>query len=262
MKTMQGAPLVSVIMPSYRSEPFLAQAVESVVAQTVTDWELLILDDQSPDGAWEIAQSYAQRDPRIHCLRSEENLGVAETRNRGIESARGEWIAFLDSDDIWHDEKLEKQLDVAKRTGAGLIYTAYAIFRNEDQHRVRYAVPQSVNYDALLLENVIGCSTAMVRRSLLTNHRFRRDLYHEDYALWLELLRSGVKAAGCPDVLVEWRVSKDSRSYDKVNAAKNRWAIYRKAEKLPLWKSAFAFTVYALRGTLKVRKSRHAERST
>ena len=259
---MQGAPLVSVIMPSYRSEPFLAQAVESVLAQTITDWELFILDDQSPDGAWEIAQSYARRDPRIRCIRNEENLGVAETRNRGIEAARGEWIAFLDSDDIWHNEKLEKQLNAAERTGAELMYTAYAIFQDDDPCRVEYAVPQRVDYNALLLENVIGCSTAMVHRSALRNYRFRNDLYHEDYALWLELLRSGVKAAGCPEILVEWRVTKNSRSYDKINAAKNRWAIYRKAEKLPLWKSAFAFAVYALRGIMKVRKSRHAERST
>ena len=258
---MQGAPLVSVIMPSYRSEPFLAQAVESVLAQTITDWELLILDDHSPDGAWEIAQSYEQRDPRIRCIRNEENLGVAETRNRGIEASRGEWIAFLDSDDLWHAEKLEKQLDAAKRIGAELIYTAYAIFQDEDHRMAEYKVPNRVAYDALLLENVIGCSTVMVRRSALGEHRFRREMFHEDYALWLELLRSGVKAAGCPEVLVDWRISKNSRSYDKVNAAKNRWAIYRKAEKLPLWKSAFAFAVYALRGILKVRKSRHAERS-
>ena len=258
---MTGEDSVSVLLPSYRSEAYLAQAIDSVLAQTYSNWELLILDDQSPDGAWEIAQSYVQKDDRIRCIKNERNIGVAGTRNRGLELAQGTWVAFLDSDDIWHPEKLEMQLAALKRSGADLVYTSYAMFSDEDRRRAEYLVPESVDYESLLLENVIGCSTAMVRRSALENHRFRLDLYHEDYALWLELLRSGVVAAGCPDVLVEWRLSKGSRSYNKLKAAKNRWAIYRKAEKLPLWKSAFVFVVYAVRGIAKVRKNRHAERS-
>ena len=258
---MTGEGSVSVILPSYCSEAHLSQAIDSVLAQTHSSWNLLIVDDQSPDGAWEIAQSYARRDARIRCIQNERNLGVAATRNRGIELARGEWAAFLDSDDMWHPEKLETQLAAAKSAGADLVYTSYAMFRDEDQHRAEYLVPESVDYESLLLENVIGCSTAMVRRSVLENHRFRPELYHEDYAMWLELLRSGVVAVGCPDVLVEWRISETSRSYNKLNAAKHRWAVYRQAEKLPLWKSASSFAVYAVRGIAKVRKNRHAERS-
>lgn len=256
---MKDAELVSVIMPAFCAEAYLSQAIDSVLAQSYPNWELLILDDQSPDGTREIAQSYAQRDPRIRCIRNEQNVGVAQTRNHGIDLSQGDWIAFLDSDDIWHPKKLETQLAAAKSAGADLVYTSYAMFRDEDQRRAEYLVPESVDYESLLLENVIGCSTVMVRRTFLENHRFSSELYHEDYALWLELLRSGAVAVGCPDVLVEWRISKDSRSYNKLNAAKNRWAVYRQAEKLPLWKSASAFAVYAVRGIVKVRKNRHAE---
>ncbi len=255
---MNDTALVSVIMPAFRTEVYLPQAIESVLAQTYSNWELLIMDDQSPDGTWEIAQRYAGKDARIRCIQNDHNLGVAQTRNRGIDLSRGDWIAFLDSDDIWHADKLEQQLAAAARTGADLIYSAYAMFHDGDRRRTAYLVPARTTYDAMLGENVIGCSTALMRRSALGEHRFRSDFYHEDYALWLELLRSGLSAAGCPEVLVEWRISENARSFNKLNAAKNRWRVYRQAEKLPIWKCALYFIIYAARGFFKVRKSRHA----
>lgn len=255
---MNDTALVSVIMPVFRAEAYLPQAIDSVLAQTYFNWELLILDDQSPDGAWEIAQRYARKDARIRCIQNEHNLGVAQTRNRGIDLSRGEWIAFLDSDDVWHADKLERQLAAAARTDADLIYSAYAMFHDHDRRRAEYLVPAKTSYKDMLRENVIGCSTVLMRRSALGEHRFRSDFYHEDYSLWLELLRSGLSAAGCPEVLVEWRISENARSFNKLNAAKNRWRVYRQAEKLPIWKCALYFIIYAARGFRKVRKSRHA----
>lgn len=246
-------PLVSVIMPCYNAEAYLDEAIASVAAQSLRDWELLILDDGSSDRSPLIAEAWARRDPRIRCLRNPRNMGVARTRNRGIDLAAGSWIALLDSDDVWHADKLARQLERAGESGAQLLYSAYSMFRTGEAGRP-YAVPPTVDYDRLLVENVIGCSTVMISRAALGERRFKPGFYHEDYALWLELLRSGVKAAGCTELLVDWRIVTASRSFDKRSAAKNRWQIYRKAEKLSLLRSLRVFSEYALRGLAKHRR--------
>lgn len=107
---IRTAPLVSVIMPAYNAEKYIEEAVSSVLSQTYKNWELLILDDCSSDCTAEIAEYFASLDTRIRLLRNPQNMGVAKTRNRGFDIAKGEWIALLDSDDVWHSDKLEKQL--------------------------------------------------------------------------------------------------------------------------------------------------------
>lgn len=250
MEAYHTSPLVTVIMPSYNTGAYLEDAIASVAAQTYQNWELLVLDDCSTDGSLQIAESWSRRDPRIRLLPNPQNMGVARTRNRGLELASGEWVALLDSDDIWRPEKLARQLECAGKTGAELLYASYSMFETGKPGRA-YTVPSSVNYSQLLIENVIGCSTVMIKRSALGAHRFKQGFYHEDYALWLELLRSGLQAAGCTEVLVNWRVLRDSRSFDKKRAAKNRWMIYRKAEHLSMLRSARAFAAYAIRGLIK-----------
>ncbi len=244
-----NTPLISVIMPCYHAAAYLAQAVASVQAQTVQDWELLLLDDGSQDNTAAIAQALADADARIRFLPAGQNLGVAKTRNRGLRLARGQWAAFLDSDDVWHPDKLKRQLELAERTGADLIYTAYDLWTPEKKRT--YRVPAQIDYRGLLRENVIGCSTVLVRRSVLGDDPFSPTLYHEDYALWLRLLREGCRAAGCTESLADWRVSPQGRSFRKANAAKARWRIYRRAEGLPLLRAAVLFAGYALRGVRK-----------
>lgn len=244
-------PLVSVIMPAYNAEKYIGEAIASVCAQTYENWELLILDDGSADRTAEIAQAYAQRDARIRVLHNPQNMGVARTRNRGFDLAQGEWIALLDSDDRWRVQKLERQLALAVHSGSRLLYTSYALFADTEREMRVYRVPQSVDYRRLLGENVIGCSTVLLHRSLLERLRFREDVFHEDYALWLAILRGGDSAAGCTEVLADWRISEQSRSFDKRAAAKNRWRIYRDVERLSLPRSARAFFTYALHGVRK-----------
>lgn len=253
--TLTGAadkqPLVSVIMPAYNAEKYIGEAIASVCAQTYENWNLLILDDGSADRTVEIAESYAQQDARIQVLRNPQNMGVARTRNRGFDLAQGEWIALLDSDDRWRAQKLEKQLALAVRSGSQLLYTSYALFADAERELTVYHVPESTDYRHLLNENVIGCSTVLLHRSVLEHFRFREDVYHEDYALWLAILRGGYTAAGCPEVLTDWRVSEQSRSFNKRAAAKNRWRIYRDVERLSLPRSACAFFSYAFHGVRK-----------
>ena len=241
-------PLVSVIMPAYNAEKYIAEAIQSVISQTYTNWELFVLDDCSTDGTAEIAEGFARADGRIHLLKNPQNMGVARTRNRGFDLAQGEWIALLDSDDVWHSDKLEKQLEVANESGAEIIYSSYALFTDGESGKTQYNVPVRTNYSNMLKENVIGCSTVLLSKALLENFRFRVDVYHEDYALWLELLRNGYAAAGCMEVLTNYRIVKGSRSNSKLRAAKNRWIIYRKAEKLPLLKAISFFAAYAVNG--------------
>ena len=251
---IQTQSLVSVIMPAYNVEKYIEEAVSSVLSQTYKNWELLILDDCSSDCTAEIAEYFASLDTRIRLLRNSQNMGVAKTRNRGFNIAKGEWIALLDSDDVWHSDKLEKQLALAEQSGAKLLYTSYALFSDAETKQIRYDVPARTDYRHMLNENAIGCSTVMLHRSICDRFRFREDVYHEDYALWLEILRSGYVAAGCTEILTDWRVSEKSRSFDKRSAAKNRWLIYRKIEKLSLPKSGCAFISYAVHGVAKHRR--------
>lgn len=238
-------PLVSVVMPAYNAEKYIEEAIRSVMAQTVTDWELLVMDDCSSDTTAQIVQALAQEDQRIRYYPNQENVGCAASRNRGLDLCQGAYVALLDSDDVWLPEKLEKQLSLAQSTGAGLIYSSYGIMDAEGKKaKADYLVPGSVDLPAMLAENVIGCSTVMLSRAVVDQFRFETDFYHEDYALWLAILRSGILAAGCREILVRWRFVENSRSFNKVQSAKNRWKIYRNYLKLPLGKSIWYFGNY------------------
>ena len=240
-------------MPVYNSERFVSAAIESVLEQTFTDWELIIIDDCSTDDSTAIALAFADRDPRVKVHINKTNQGVAAVRNAGVAASEGEWVAFLDSDDIWRKEKLEKQLALAETSGAGLIYSSYSLFiSNADtDKRKNYKVPASVTYRSMLRENYIGCSTVLVSREALNGHSFSTSIHHEDYALWLELLKAGAKNAGCIEILVDWRITPDSRSANKIYAAKGRWHIFRKVEKLSMATSLSSMAIYAIRGILK-----------
>lgn len=249
---MKNPPLVTVIMPAYNAELYLEEAVQSVLDQTFTDWELLILEDCATDGTYALAEKLAARDDRITLLKNAQNMGVARTRNRGFDLARGKYVALLDSDDVWHLDKLERQLARMEETGADFSYTSYAIVDGEGKKtKADFLVPGEVTYRDQLTRNAIGCSTVMLKASLLKTYRFVTDFYHEDYVLWIQLLKDGYRAAGCEEVLVDWRFIENSRSFNKVKAAKNRWRIYRDYLKMPLHQRICAFAVYAVTSIIK-----------
>lgn len=251
----RAAPLVSIIMPAYNTKAFITEAILSVQAQTLTDWELIVIDDGSTDGTQEIVAAFAQKDKRILPVINEENMGTARTRNRGLECARGQYVAFCDSDDVWHPEKLEKQVACIRQTGADLVYTSYAIVDSKGAKvSADYLVPEKVTYRVLLKENIIGCSTVLLTAELAKKFRFNTEFYHEDYVLWLQILKEDYTAAGCKEVLTDWRYVENSRSYNKLNSAKKRWNIYRKLLKLSMLNSAGLFCYYAWAGMKKYRK--------
>ena len=245
-------PLVSVVMPAYKCERYISKAIESVIQQTYTNWELIVINDDSPDSSEAIAQEYAKKNSRIRVIHQIPNAGCAEARNMGISHANGKYIAFIDSDDEWVATKLEKQIQLLKIQKAQIAYTSYDfIDENNTSIKKPFIVAAQTNYKKMLGRNELGCSTVIVEANLLQKYRFEKAYYHEDYVLWMKLLKIPVKAVGATEVLTHYRVISSSRSYDKKKAAKHRWIIYRKALHLSFYASVCAFIKYAVNAVKK-----------
>lgn len=248
-------PLVSVIMPAYNCERYIEIAIRSVIAQTYQNWELLVIDDGSTDSTPEIVETLASVDARIKLIRNPVNIGVAKTRNKGFVLSRGHFVALLDSDDVWYPNKLEKQLLLAQKTGAEIIYCSYAIVDENGQKKCAdFIVPDQIDYDGMLVKSVVSCSTAMLSREIVDNYSFRADYYHEDLLLWLELMRDQNNARGVTDVLAEYRILHGSRSFNKARSAVERWKIYRQYMKEPFVKSIKLIVRYAILAMSKYKR--------
>ena len=244
-------PKVSVIIPTYNAERYIKETIASVQKQTFDKWELIVIDDCSQDYTFSIVEQIMADDSRIKLQKNEANIGVAKTRNRGIELSQGTYVAFLDADDIWYPEKLERQIELAEKECADIVYSSYDIIcADGNKAKGSYIVPEAVSYKELLKENVIGCSSVLVSSHTLKNYRFDTTFYHEDYVMWLQILANGGKAVGCPQILTAWRYMENSRSFNKRSAAKERWTIYRKFCKLPVTKCVALMFSYA-RAALK-----------
>lgn len=245
------SPLVSVVMPTYNSINTVERSIESVLYQTMQDFELIIIDDGSHDNTFVIITEMAKKDLRIKILKNDCNIGVAAARNRALKIASGKYIAFLDSDDIWAKEKLKKQIALLEKTDGDICFTSYGFVNTAGIpiRRAPYIVPLKIDYHGMLRENVIGLSTALVRLDVLKGVEFDSRWFHEDYALWLLLLRNGKTAWGLQEVLVTYRTG--GRSSNKINVAKNRWKIYREHEGLSVIKSLYYFCCYAINGIKK-----------
>lgn len=247
-----SAPLVSVVMPAYNSEKYIGASISSVISQTLTSWELLVVDDCSTDGTKSIVGRFAEKDERISLIAMDKNSGTAKARNRGLMHARGRYVAFLDSDDLWESVKLEIQCKLAEDTGAEILYSSYD-FIDADGHslgRVFHA-PLKITFDDMLGQNAIGCSSCLVLSRILGSNPFSSEFWHEDYLLWMTLLRDGHIAMGSPDVLMHYRQTKGSRSSNKFEGAHRRWEIYRKGLGLSRAKSCSAFARYFISGFRK-----------
>lgn len=248
--------LVSIIMPAYNAERTIPQAIESILCQTYTQWELIVVDDASTDGTGKIVQGYAARDSRIHVLCREENRGVSEARNLALQSAGGQWIALLDSDDAWHPEKLEKQLALAAAKDSQLVFTGSG-YMDADGTPLSWTlrVPETVDYRRLLKQNVISNSSALVRKSLYERCQVIADEAHEDFCCWLTCLRSGIVAHGIDEPLLIYRLSPGSKSGNKLRSARMAWNSYR-IMGLSLPAAAYYMLWYTVTGVLKHRHLR------
>lgn len=255
MQTQSSTPIVSIIMPAYNAALYLETAICSVVNQTMEDWELIVIDDCSTDDTPRIVAEFSRNDSRIDLITNEENIGVARTRNRGIELCRGKYIALLDSDDYWKPQMLEKMINRIEETKADITYCSYEIVGEQGEKVCNdFIVPITTSFEESIIRSVITCSTVLITAQLAKKHLFPTDIYHEDIALWFQLLRDGYIATGVTDILAAYRQRSDSRSAGKFLSAVRRWAIYRKHLNLPFWKSAITMIQYGIYGMKKYKK--------
>ena len=190
-------------MPAYNSGRFIEQSIRSVLSQTYTDWELLIVDDCSTDDTTSIVASF--KDKRIHYQRNEHNMGAALSRNKAIQAAKGKYIAFLDADDKWLPTKLEKQVGFMQNNNIPMSYTAYYIQHPTHTDYCIHQCPTTQNYYQLTKWNRIGCLTVMYDREQIGTIQIPHIDKRNDYALWLTILRKGYTAHGIQEPLAIYR---------------------------------------------------------
>ena len=243
--------LVSVIMAAYNAEKTIEQAINSALSQTYTNFELLVVNDCSKDRTAELVKGIAATDGRVRLISNVKNSGVSYTRKHGLEEANGSWIAILDSDDAWAPEKLEKQIELQNRTNADLLFTGSA-FMDADGHPIDWYLhaPAEVTYRQLLKQNVLSNSSALVRKELYARHYAVGDGMHEDFAIWLNILKEGKKAYGVDEPLLIYRIAKSSKSGNKIKAAKMNWNTYRYVGLNPI-EAAYYEGWYMVRNVIK-----------
>lgn len=244
--------LVSIIMACYNSEKYIRDTVDSVLRQSYPTWELIIIDDNSKDNSVSIVNTYINKDTRIKLIEQKNNNGPAITRNLGIKEAKGRFITFLDSDDIWEQSFIEESLKFQKEKNVTFTFASY-YRRNEDFSRDNgtFYVPKKVNYSSLLKTCPISCLTAMYDTKKLNKMYMPMILKRQDYGLWLAILKKTDYAYGINKPLATYRMREGSVSRNKFKAAQYQWRIYRKTERLNIFKSIYFFVHYAYNGFKK-----------
>lgn len=232
--------LVSIITPCYNSSAFISQTIASVISQTYSNWEMIIVDDCSTDDSAKIIKSYCEIDSRVKYYKTEIGSGSpTKPRNIGISKAKGRFIAFLDSDDLWLPEKLETQLPLFKDDNVVIVYSYYKRISEDGKNLSRIIKSSSFHsYQTLLYGNEIGCLTAVIDTTKVDEYFFQH-IGHEDYALWLSILKKGGIAKNTGTVLAYYRIRNSSVSSNKIKAISWVWHIYYREEKLSLFASLF-----------------------
>ena len=250
--------VISIIVPVYKAENYIADTIRTVVQQTYTDWELLLVDDKSPDHSCEVIEKTLEDLPgetaaRIHLIRKEKNEGAARARNTGVDAAKGRYIAFLDADDLWDPRKLELSLSYMEKYHAGFVFTSY-YFGDENAHPTgkRTRVPRTLTYEKALSRTVIFTSTVLIDTDIVAKNLCRMpDIGSEDTAAWWQILKSGVTAYGLDTPLAIYRRPAQSLSSNKGTAIKRIWNLYRNVARLSAAGSAWHLVQWAFRATFR-----------
>tara|TARA_A100001015_G_scaffold199423_1_gene222636 strand:+ start:749 stop:1561 length:813 start_codon:yes stop_codon:yes gene_type:complete len=205
MMHTQDSPLISVVMPCYNCEKFIQAAIESVLNQTYRNLELIIVDDFSTDNSKSIITRFLAQDSRIKPVFKEINEGAAVSRNVALDLAQGNYIAFLDADDVWNANKLETQIYFMLKHDYGFVYSYYNVMSNAGQHCYTLKAPMTVTRNKLLFSCFIGCSSVVITRSFLGRKRQRNIVCRNDYMFWLDILKDGNVGYCCPGVFSSYR---------------------------------------------------------
>ena len=244
--------LVSIITPSYNSAKFIKQCIESVIAQTYINWEILIVDDCSRDDSCLVIKKLATQEERIKYFLLDENIGAVEARNVAIRQAKGKYIAFLDSDDLWEPQKLEKQISFMQTEDIAFSFSTYQPI-SEDGSKLYSIIhaPKIVTYSSYLKNTIIGCLTVVIDREKTGGFEMPKIRSSHDMALWLLIMRRGFDAYGLDENLARYRIVSTSNTANKWRAAKDVWMVYRQFEKLSFFYSIWCFLNYAFNAIIK-----------
>lgn len=245
--------LVSIITPMYNSAKYVGRTIESVLVQTYSNWEMLIVDDGSKDNSADIVVEYAKRDSRIKLLK-QKNAGSAAARNKALSNAQGQYICFLDTDDLLEPSFLMKQIAFLKQKNAALVFASYKRIDENDNEKLKpFIVPEEVSYNSLLKTCPISCLTSIYDKKIVGEQFFKVELksLRDDYAFWLEMLKKIKIAYGNRELLASYRVFASSTTGNKKKVIKPQFLIYYKVEKLGLIKSLYYLTHWAINGFLK-----------
>lgn len=232
--------LVSVIMPTYNCAKFIEETIKTVIAQTYKNWELIIVDDCSKDNTQEIVEKLKLQDNRINYFKFETNQGAAMARTKAMEMAKGNYMAFLDSDDLWVEDKLEKQLKFMNENNYNFTCTAYEQIDERGKELGKTIKTKTkVNYNRLLLDCPVGNSTVMYNVDNLGKFKVPNIRKRNDDALWLQILKKEKYIYGMNEVLMKYRIRQNSISSNKLDLIKYHWQLYREIEHLSVVRSAF-----------------------
>lgn len=244
--------LVSVITPVYNSEKYIEKTILSVLNQTYKNLEMILVDDCSTDNSKEIILRIQKKDKRVKYVKLDKNSGAAVARNTGLEKAEGQFIAFIDSDDVWKKDKLNQQLEFMNNKNIGFTYTAYETLAEDGTIQNKHIhVPDKINYSSLLKNTAIACSTVIINKEFTGDFSMPSVRKGQDTATWLKLLKKIDYAYGYDEVLSSYRKVAGSISSNKLDALKRTWNTYYNIEKLPFFKAAYYFSFYTFNAIKK-----------
>ena len=237
--------LVSIITPSYNSVRYISECVESVLAQTYTSWEMIIVDDCSEDDSKQLITALSSNDTRIKTIFLDSNIGAAEARNIALAKAKGQYIAFLDSDDLWEPHKLERQISFMNKNNIAFSYTTYQSISEDGLNLINIIkAPKEMTYYSYLKNTIIGCLTVIINRDKVGYFEMPNVRSSHDMALWLLILKRGFSAYGLDENLAKYRIVSSSNTANKMKAVKDVWRVYREIERLSFLYSLWCFFCY------------------
>lgn len=249
---MMNRCIISIITPSFKSSLYIEKTILSVLNQSYQFFEMIIVDDSSPDNSADYIDSILP-DDRFKLIRLNENVGAAEARNIALKQAKGKYIAFLDSDDLWYPEKLEKQIKFMQDNELAFSYTSYDLI-NESGDKLNKVVKSvsSINFNGYMKNTIIGCLTVMIDRSKVKPFLMPNLRSSHDMALWGDIMRNNdIKAYGMPDILSSYRLVSTSNTANKKKAAKEVWKVYKDYFEFNIVRSSWFFINYAINAILK-----------
>lgn len=244
--------MVSIITPMYNSELYIKDTVKSVLDQTYSNWEWIIVDDCSTDNSLDIIKSVLNNENRIKLINLNTNHGPAYARNIAIMAATGRYIAFLDSDDLWAKDKLRKQVEFMIHHNAAISCTSYGFIDSKGKSILKnFSVLNNITYKDLLKRNYLSCDTVMIDRNVFSTVQIESAPRHEDYIYWLKIIKEVGKVYGIDEILAYYRINGNSRSSNKLKGIVGIWKVYRRYERLNVIRALYFTFRYITNGVFK-----------